>query len=104
MSIFSELLCKQFPNIDFPGVDNSSVNKLTLSWKYSSLYNISVRLIYHIYLLPFDNSLNKSSYKNKFHILNDVILDNSQLSSCEIDYFFDKFYKSQRAYNAFRRG
>ena len=103
MSIFSELLCKQFPNVDFPGVDNSSVNKLTLSWKYSSLYNISVRLIYHIYLLPFDNSLNKSSYKNKFHILNDIILDNSQLSLCENEYFFDKFNKSQRAYNAFRR-
>ena len=101
MSIFSELLWKQFPNVDYPGIDRSSINKLAMSWKYNSLYHTSVRLIYHIYLLPYDD--NKSSYKNKFEVLNDIILDNKQLSLCESEYFFNKFYETQRAYCAFRR-
>ena len=56
MSIFAELLWKQFPHVDFPGVNHSSISKLTMSWRYNSLYHISVRLIYHIYLLPYDDN------------------------------------------------
>ena len=106
MSVFAELLWKQFPNIDFPGVDHSSVNKLTISWRYNSLYHISVRLIYHIYLLPYDDNKwnnNKSSYKNKFEVMDDVILNNKRITNCEIEYFFNKFNKAQNAYIAFRK-
>ena len=49
MSLFAELLCKQFPNIEFPAVNHESISKLTRSWKYDTIYYISIKLIYHIY-------------------------------------------------------
>ena len=105
MSLFAELLCKHFPTVTFPSVNHTSISKLDNTWKYSSIHHTSVKLIYYIYFLPYStiNLNNKSSYKNKFHILNDIILKNIYLSVDETNFFFEKFSKAQNTYNAFRK-
>lgn len=105
MSLFAELLWKYFPNIDFPGIDYDSITKLNYSRQYSSTYHSAIKLIYHIYYLPYDNKklYNTKSLKNKFQILDTIILKNKQLTVNEKYIFFLKFSKAQNAYSAFRK-
>jgi len=98
MSIFAEILCKQFPNIEYPSVNNQSIYKLTNSYNYDKLYYNAVKLIYNIYFLPYKNSFN-----NKFDIFNTVILNNKNICDFEKDFFLMEFYKAQKTYSAFRK-
>lgn len=105
MSLFAELLWKYFPNIDFPGIDYDSITKLNYSMQYSSRYHSALKLIYYIYYLPYDNKkwYNIKSFKNKFQILDTIVLKNEQLIDDEKQLFFYKFSKAQNAYSALRK-
>ena len=104
MSLFAELLWKQLPNIDFPGINSASIKRLSMSWKYSTVYHISIKLLYHIYYLPYNHKQydNKQTFLNKFHILHNMIIKNNLLSNCEKDYFIQKYSSAQNTYSAFR--
>ena len=105
MSLFGEFLWKQFPNIDFQSISNVSINKLNTACKYISIYHTSIKLIYHIYFLPYDDkwSTSRKSFKNKFHVLDTVILKNKLITFNEKQYFLEKFMISQKIYAAFRK-
>jgi hypothetical protein len=106
MSLFAELLCKQMPNIDFPSVNYESITKLNNSWKYNGLHYISIKLVYYIYFLQFDNhhsQINHKPFLNKFHILETIILKNKMITQHEKIYFLKKFMIAQNHYLNFRK-
>jgi len=98
MSIFAEILCKQFPNIQSPSVNNYFINQLNISYQHNKLYYNAIKLIYNIYFLPYKNIL-----KNKFYIFNIIILKNKNIFNFEKEFFLLEFYKAQKTYSAFRK-
>ena len=98
MSLFAEILCKQFPSITYPAVNNHSIYQLTNSYKYDKLYYNAIKLIYNIYFLPYKPTLN-----NKFNIFNVIILKNNNISDFEKIFFINEFCKAQKTYSAFRK-
>ena len=106
MSLFAEILWKQLPDIEFPSVDSASVNKLNISWKYNTLHHTAIRLIYHIYFLPYNNKqqyTDTQSFVGKFNILDIIVLNNKQLGDMEKNYFIAKFMVAQKIYSSFRK-
>jgi hypothetical protein len=97
MSLFAEILCKQFPNIKYPNVNNYSIYQLTNSYKYDKIYYNAIKLIYNIYFLPYKTTLN-----NKFNIFNVIILKNDNINEFEKNFFINEFSKAQKTYSAFR--
>lgn len=99
MSVFAEILCKEFPYIKFPSINKYSLYALDESYKYNKLYYNAIQLIYNIYYLPYNK---KYSKYNKFNILNNVILNNKYITDSEKEFFLLEFSKAQKRYSAFR--
>ena len=101
MSIFAEILCEQFPNITFPSVNYTSINLLSSAYDYSGIYYTSIRLIYHIYLIPYKP---KNKYTvSKYDVLHRVVLSNKKLQNQDKKYFLIKFSRAQKTYSCFRK-
>ena len=101
MSIFAEILCKQFPTVQYPSVNNYSFTLLEDSYQYNKLYYNAIKLIYNIYFMSYNNKHNSIS-NNKFNILNIIILNNKNICEFEKKFFLIEFYKAQKIYSAFR--
>jgi len=102
MSIFAEILCKLFPTVKFPTVNNNSIYELNNSYSHNKLYYNAVKLIYNIYFLPFNKNYNGVN-NNKFNILNIIILNNKNINKFHKHFFLIQFYKAQKTYSAFRK-
>ena len=99
MSLFSEILCKQFPAVKIPSINFNDINFLLDSYKYNDNYHITIQFLYNIDFILYNNS----NQTNKFNILNNVILNNKNLSNEEVNYFLIKFYLAQKTYNSLRK-
>lgn len=103
MSLFAQILCEQFPNVQFPCINNLHIKYLNSSYYDSNLvHNIGLQLVYNIYYLNLNTDPKKIG-SNKFTILNELILSNTNLNEQLINYYFINFCYSQKIYNIFRR-
>lgn len=101
MSLFAEILCKQFPSITLPKVNYKSIQLLRSAYNYSSLHSTSIKLIYHIYFLNY-KYLHKSVL-NKFDILNAIVLIDKNIDTYDKIYFLNNFSNAQKIYSSLRR-
>ena len=98
MSLFTEILLKEFPKMVPPTLCQSSLNILNnLTGEYP-LYDYSIKLVYSIFFLHLEYK-----FKNKFDVLNQVILNNDNLSIDEKDYILSCFTKAMNKYSQLRR-
>ena len=102
MSIFAEILCKHFPNIPIPSIDSYSITKLKYSNGYSTRYYNIIKLVYHIYFMPYRENYDKS-FINKFNLLYDIVLNNIDIPKYEKDFLLMKFCSAQLVYSNFRK-
>jgi len=102
MSIFAEILCKQFPEVQFPSVNNDSIYKLNEAYKYNKIYYNAIKLIYNIYFLPYNKKHNNIN-NTKFSIFDIVIFHNDEIASDEKAFFLSQFCLAQKTYSAFRK-
>jgi len=100
MSIFSEILCYQFPDISLPSINSYHISKLNNSKQIDQTEAVGIQFVYNIYYLNLDNKKKKS---NKFIVLDDTILSNNNLNDNLINYYFINFCYSQKIYNSLRR-
>tara|TARA_B100001093_G_C26858529_1_gene1028693 strand:+ start:2633 stop:3952 length:1320 start_codon:yes stop_codon:yes gene_type:complete len=101
MSIFAEILCKQFPSINLPCVNYKSIQLLRSAYNYSSLHSTTIKLVYHIYFLNY-KSLHKSIL-NKFDILNSIVLNDKNIDNYDKNYFLNNFSNAQKTYSSLRK-
>lgn len=98
MSIFSHILCNQFPNVKYPSINYSNIRFLNDSYSTQCNQHTSIQLIYNIAYLN-----NNPHYQNKFTVLNNIILESKTLAHTLKEYYFDKFSYSQRIYSILRK-
>jgi len=98
MSLFTEILLKEFPKMVPPTLSRSSVSILNnLTGEYP-VYDNSVKLVYSIFFLHLEYT-----FKNKFDILHTIVLNNDDLSLDEKEYIFSCFTKAMNKYSHLRR-
>ena len=102
MSIFAEILCKQFPYINFPSINRQSFYELNQCQNHNKIYYNAIKLIYNIYFLPLNKEYNNIN-NTKFGVFNTIILNNTNISIYEQQFFLSQFYQAQRTYSAFRK-
>jgi len=103
MSIFANILCKQFSHANLPKFNYYSIAKLSdSSYSSSNIYDCCTCLIYHIYFMPYKSNYNKN-IMNKFKTFNTIVLMNKNISQLDRDFLLYKFSNAQRIYSCFRK-